>query len=190
MSGVPQRLKSTRVPSAACVDLPASSSRWTRVMPTVFAPPSSSADLERAAGRQRPVVLGDLVSLREVGIEVVLPREDRARMHLAAERDRGAHGELHRARVQHRQRARVAEADRADLRVRRRAVRGRAAAEDLARGRELDVDLEADDGLVALGEGLDTSRCASRSSSSRIWRTRVANRGSDRRSSRRGSTFR
>ncbi|MNC92334.1 hypothetical protein D3C83_87380 [compost metagenome] len=68
-------------------------------------------------------------------------------MHIAAERECRADGELHRASVQHRERARVAEADGADLRVGRRAVGGRAAAEDLARGRQLDVHLEADDRL-------------------------------------------
>ena len=41
---------------------------------------------ELAAAAERLVVLGDLVALRQVGIEVVLAVEDRARRQLAAER--------------------------------------------------------------------------------------------------------
>ena len=68
-----------------------------------------------ALGRERPVVLGDLVALREVGIEVVLAREDRALVDRAPERQRGLHRQLDRAAVEDRQRAGQAEADRADV---------------------------------------------------------------------------
>ena len=40
--------------------------------------------LDAAAGRNRPLVLGNLVALGQVGIEVVLAREDRDRVDLAA----------------------------------------------------------------------------------------------------------
>ena len=53
-------------------------------------PVGARADLDAAAGRKRPVELRDLVSLREVGIEVVLAREDRRRLNRAPERDRRA----------------------------------------------------------------------------------------------------
>src|SRR5439155_7561440 len=52
--------------------------------------------------RQRAVVLRDLVTLGKVGIEVVLPREDRVGMDLTAERERGACGELDGAPVEDR----------------------------------------------------------------------------------------
>src|SRR3712207_7931293 len=39
--------------------------------------PVAIGHVEVAAGADRGVVLGDLVSLREVGVEVVLAREDR-----------------------------------------------------------------------------------------------------------------
>src|SRR5262249_15245334 len=58
-----------------------------------------------------------------------------------------AHGVLDRGAVDDRQRARQAEADRADVGVRLRAEDVAAAAEQLRLGRQLDVDLEADDDL-------------------------------------------
>ena len=64
------------------------------------------------------------------------------------ERESGLDGELHRQPVQHRQRARHAQADGTDVRVRRRAEAGGTAAEDLGRGGELDVHFQADDRLV------------------------------------------
>ena len=54
---------------------------------------------EAAPGRQRDVVLADLVGLRAVGIEVVLAVKDRARRDLAAERERDLERELDRAPV-------------------------------------------------------------------------------------------
>ena len=59
----------------------------------------------------------------------------------------GADGEVDRLAVQHRQRTRQTETHRAHVRVRRRAERRAAAAEDLRGGQELRVNLEADDGL-------------------------------------------
>ena len=108
---------------------------------------AAGTELDRAAGRERPLVLRDLVALGQVGIEVVLAREDRRRVDRAAERQRGARGELDGAPVQHRQRARQAEADRAERGVRSRAEPRGAAAEDLGGGQQLRVDLEADDRL-------------------------------------------
>ena len=77
-------------------------------------------DVERAARDDRLLVLADLVALRQVRIEVVLAREDRARARSRApiaepELDRHAH----RLGVQHRQHARVGQIDQARLRVRR-----------------------------------------------------------------------
>src|SRR5262249_33926844 len=106
-------------------------------------------DRELAAGSERDVVLADLVALWEVGIEVVLAVEDRARSDLAAEGQRDHQPEVDGALVERRQGAGVAEADRARQGVRRRAERQPAAAEHLRARLELHVDLEADDRLVS-----------------------------------------
>ena len=68
-------------------------------------------------------------------------------MHRAAEGERGGDGEVHRLPVQHRQRARHAEAHRTHVMIGRLAEPGRAPAENLRGGPELGVDLETDDGL-------------------------------------------
>ena len=86
-SGTPARFRSTCVASlpisaASWIDLPASSSMWMRVRPTRLVGASvavQAGDLDPAAGRDRVLVLGDLVALRKIRIEVVLAREDRAR---------------------------------------------------------------------------------------------------------------
>ena len=46
-------------------------------------PPRRAArlELERPAGRERAIVLRDLITLGQVGIEVVLPGEDRGLVH-------------------------------------------------------------------------------------------------------------
>src|SRR3954462_4445224 len=101
------------------------------------------------ARAQRDVVLGDLVALGEVGIEVVLAVEDRARRDLTAQRETHHDPVGHGLGVGHRQRAREAEADRAGAGVGLLAEAERAAAEHLRAGLELDVDLQPDHGLVA-----------------------------------------
>ena len=103
--------------------LAASSSRWTRWMRTSAEPPAAA---------QRLVVLADLVALGQVGIEVVLAVEDRARRELAAEREADHQPRSGSApRVDDRQRPGQAEADRAGVRVRRLAEGQLAAAEHL-----------------------------------------------------------
>ena len=149
MSGTPARLKSryVRSPQSAnpsCSDLPASSSRCTRVIP-MSRRRAARGDGHAPMARERLIVLRDLIALRQVGIEVILPREDRVLVDAAAERQRRARAQFDGAPVQHRQRARQAEAHRADVRIRRRAEAGRTAAEDLRVGEELCVDLEPDD---------------------------------------------
>ena len=117
--------------------------RLPRVLFHVDAADAHVADA--AARRERAIELRDLVALRQVGVEVVLAREDRLLVYVALRRQRRARRELDGAAVQHRQRARIAEANRADMRVRRGTERRRAAAEDLRRGEESRVDLEAND---------------------------------------------
>ena len=146
-SGVPPRLKSTTLGLGA-VDAPrrAGVDQLRGVLLQVHAVDAHVAEPARPA--ERDVVLADLVALRQVRIEVVLAVEDRARRDLALERHRDHQPVVDRLGVGHRQRAGVAEADRADERVRLLAERERAAAEHLRPRAQLHVDLDADDGLV------------------------------------------
>ena len=105
-------------------------------------------DLEAAAGRERPVVLRDLVALGKVGIEIVLAREDRDLVNVAAKPQRRAQRQLHGPLVEDRQRAWKRETHRTDVRIRRIAERGRTAAEGLGTRLELHVDLETNYHLV------------------------------------------
>ena len=96
---------------------------------------SRRAERHAAVRRERPVELRDLISLGQIGIEVVLAREDRdVRCTVHSERERGADRQLDGVRVQHRQRARAAR-DRPDrcCAFGARAEVGGAAAEDLRR---------------------------------------------------------
>ena len=93
-SGVPPRLKSTSVavapwsrPDAAtCTFFAASSSRCARVIPIVIVAVRGRHG-ELPVRAERLVVLADLVALRQVGIEVVLPVEDGAVGDRAVERE-------------------------------------------------------------------------------------------------------
>jgi hypothetical protein len=108
------------------------------VQPDVAQPPAAAQGL---------VVLADLVALREVGIEVVLAVEDRARRQLGVQRQPDHQSEVHRLGVGHRQGARQPQADGARPGVGRLAERQLAPAEHLRPRAELHVDLQADDGL-------------------------------------------
>ncbi len=85
--------------------------------------PLRIAHLESPVGRERQVVLADLVALRQVRVVVVLPVPLRERGDGAVERERRADREFEGVTVHDRQRSRKAEADGADLRVRRSAER-------------------------------------------------------------------
>jgi hypothetical protein len=104
-------------------------------------------EADGAARRERAVVLGNLVALGQIGIEVVLSREDRPGMDLAAQREGRTRGEFHGAAIQHRQRPRQAQAHRAQRGIGRRAEASGTPAEDLGGGQQLRVNLEADDRL-------------------------------------------
>ena len=102
-------------------------------------------DAHRAPDDDRQLVLADLVALREVGIEVVLAGEDRARADLRADGEAEADRAFDGAAVQHRQHAGQREVDDAGLRVRRGAERRGGGREDLRARRQLRVRLETDD---------------------------------------------
>ena len=101
-----------------------------------------SRDVEVASEADRLVVLGDLIPLRKVGVEVVLPGEDRPLGDVAIERKPCHHPELNGLLVGNRKGARVPEAYRAGVAVRGLAVRHPAPTEHLCRGRQVDVKLE------------------------------------------------
>ncbi len=138
---------------------------WMRVRLTCVGD-AVDGDVDAAAECERTFVLRNLVALRQVGIEVVLAREDRLGLDVAAERERRLDGEVHRLPVQHRQGAGQSEADRTDLRVRRRAEGGAAAAENLGAGLQLGVNFETDYCVKAHDDA--TCRCSGRDRALRV----------------------
>ncbi len=110
----------------------------------------SRRDVHRPVSAERQVVLADLVALRQIRIEVVLPIPAARAGDLAAQRHADHRGHLDRAAVHDRKRARQPRDDRIDERVglgvlELRARWVRRAAEHLRSGREFDVDLETHD---------------------------------------------
>ena len=103
--------------------------------------------LEPAGAAERSLILADLIALRQVGVEVILAREDGALGDLAVEGEPEQDRHLDRAPVRDGQRAGMGEADRAGVRVLGRAVRELAAAEHLGARLEMGVHLETDDRL-------------------------------------------
>ena len=71
-----------------------------------------------ALADDRLVELGDLVALRQVGVEIVLAGEDRALVDLRLQPETGAHGLGDAFLVDHRQHARHRRVDKADMVVR------------------------------------------------------------------------
>ena len=114
------------------------------------ADPRAVGQLEPAVDVDRLVVLADLVVLRHVRIEVVLPGEDRRR-----DRRSGAPAPMRMAQldgllVEHRQRAGQAEAHRADVGVGLVAELVGQPQNSFVRGGQLGVDLEPDHHLPAV----------------------------------------
>ncbi len=99
---------------------------------------------QRAPLDHRSFVLADLVALRQIGIKVILARKDAVPGDGGADRDAEADRTLDRTSIQHRQRARQSQIDRARLRIRFGAERGRRARENLALGGQLRMRFDAD----------------------------------------------
>jgi hypothetical protein len=106
---------------------------------------------DRAARAERLVVLRDLVILRHVRVEIILPVELAARGDLAPEHFAGEERLDDRLLVRHGQHAGHAEADGAHMRIGRPAEFVFAAAEHLRVRLELDVDFKSDDDFVIGG---------------------------------------
>ena len=158
-SGVPARFRSMRLSAlpatSSCMLLPASSSRWARMMPIRFGSNRALgiADLQPAVVAQRQVVLADLVALGQVGIVVVLA------VPLGEAGDLAVQGQ---GRLDATARPRGGSSPAACPAC--RCTPGRSAcwagaelraarAEHLALGEQLHVDFQADDDGVGLGHG-------------------------------------
>ena len=104
-------------------------------------------DVDRPAADDRQFVLADLVTLGQVGVEVILAREDRAPRHAGVDCQPEFHRHAYRLGIEHGQHAGISQIDQVGLRVRRRPVGGGRAGEDLRAGQQLGMDLQPDDGL-------------------------------------------
>src|SRR6185312_9880791 len=118
------------------------------------ADPLPTGGLEPTADVDRFVVLADLIVLRLIGIEVVLPGKAR-RADVAVQCRPDTHRQRHGLGVEHGERPGQAEADRADIGVGLVAEGVAASAEELGGRRQLAMDLETDHHLPgrALGAG-------------------------------------
>src|SRR3954464_15701782 len=104
-----------------------------------------------AVSRKWSVVLRDLVSFGEIGIEIILARENGGGMDTALERERGTDGQFDDVLVEDRKGTRKTETDWTDVRVRRSAkVRG-TATKGLGSREQLYVHLETNHHLVRWG---------------------------------------
>ncbi len=104
-------------------------------------------DVEVAVPGDGELVLRNLVSLGQIGVEVVLPGEPAFPLDLAVGGQGHPEGEIDHLPVEHREDSRHPQADRADMGVGGSPEAGRAATEYLGLGVELSVDLKADHGF-------------------------------------------
>jgi hypothetical protein len=115
----------------------------------LFFPVHEEADL--AALHDGQLVLADLVALRQVGIEVVLAREDGAAIDASLHGEAETDGVLHCGAVHYRQRSGQGKIHCRSVRVGRGAKIGGRPGEDLAARGKLRVRLDADDDLPGHG---------------------------------------
>ena len=140
----------------SCIDLPASCSRCSRSMPTSMSSnlpwrsgPTETIDL--ALADDRLLELRDLVALRQVRIEIVLPVEDRLVVDLRLQPEPGADRLPDAFLVDDGQHAGHRRIDQADIGVGRRAERGRGAGKQLCLRGHLRMHLHADDHFPVAG---------------------------------------
>ena len=108
-------------------------------------------DDDLALPDDRRLVLADLIALRQVGIEIVLPVEDRIEIDLRLQPESGA-DRLHDAGlVDHWQHAGHGGIDQRNVRIGLAAERGRSAGEKLGLRRHLGMNLHADDDFPVAG---------------------------------------
>ena len=94
-------------------------------------------------------VLGNLIAGRQVGVEVVLPLEDRVQVDLGLEAEAGLDRLLDAGSVEHRQHPRQGRIDQRDLGVGLGPEGRRRAGEELGVGDDLGMDLQPDHHLPA-----------------------------------------
>src|SRR5262252_3877917 len=87
-------------------------------------------NLDRAALRKGAVVLRDLIALRQIGIKIIFPREDRFVVDLKIEGEGRLARHLHGLAVEYRQRAWQTQTDRTGVVVRLLPELGRTCAKD------------------------------------------------------------
>jgi len=106
-----------------------------------------AGDRHASPGGEGQIELGDLITLGQVRIKIVLAGKERNRIDPAAGGQGEPGGRRKHLLVQHRQRTRQAHADRADLAVGLRTELDAAAAKDFTPGLQLDMHLKSDDHL-------------------------------------------
>src|ERR1700733_9104966 len=99
-------------------------------------------DLDPAAFRKGPVVLGYLIALRQVRIEVILARENRGFVYIQVQCQSGAAAHLPHPPIQNRKGSRQPQADRTGVGIGLVAEASRAPAEYLRIGLELRMYLK------------------------------------------------
>ncbi len=114
---------------------------------------AAELELDDAVDSGRLVILRDLVVLRHVRVEVILPVELGVAGHRAVEQKTRERGQPQRLLVGHGQHPRQAQAHRADVGIGRRAKLVGAAAPHLRLRLELDVGFQADDRFVVHNAG-------------------------------------
>ena len=117
-------------------------------------------DDDLALAHDRRFVLADLVALRQVRIEIVLPVEYRLEIDLRLEPKAGADRLLDAFLVDHRQHAGHRRIDQRDMRVRCAAEFGRGAGKQLGVGRHLGMHFHADDDFPVAGCAVDQLGCS------------------------------
>ena len=117
-------------------------------------------DGERAFADDRVIQLTDLVPLRQIGVEVILPVEARPVVDLRAQGQAGANRLPHAFAVEHRQHPRHRRIDKADLRSGFGAERRRGARKQFRLRRHLGMDFQPDDDLPIAGGALDAKAAA------------------------------
>ena len=108
-------------------------------------------DLDLTRADDRMLILADLIALRQIGVEIVLPVEAADGVDARVQPEAGSHGLGDAFAVNDRQHAGEAGIDEADLTVRLRAECGGGAAEQLGVADDLGVDFKADDHLPGAG---------------------------------------
>src|SRR6266581_437636 len=111
---------------------------------------SIDEDFDETMLCERTVVLRNLVSLRKVGIEVILSRPLRLHIKPAIQAQSRLDGHPNSDAVQNRQRSGQTEANRTRVDIGRLAELGRAGAEKFRVRKELSVTLQPNNGFVAL----------------------------------------